>query len=147
MCYTIWSNEAYFVFFFLLLQELTLLLDLEKWNVSYQNVHYGSLCDVFSFRNCISNPRLSSNEILYASFFCNGIRETLLALLQVGHILNESSPIVSSDAEVTKKVAHQWQYSQTANWRLYSLEGFLIVLTENKWYIFHHIWRHLLWYL
>jgi len=55
----------------------------------------------------VSNPRLSSNEILYASFFCNGIRETLLALLQVGHILNESSPIVSSDAEVTKKVAHQ----------------------------------------
>jgi len=45
---------------------------LKKRNVSYQNRHYGLLCDAFSFRNCISNPRLSSNEILYASFFCNG---------------------------------------------------------------------------
>ena len=43
----------------------------------------------FSFRNCISNPRLSSNEILYASFFCNGIREVLSLLLHIGQILNE----------------------------------------------------------
>jgi hypothetical protein len=29
---------------------------------------------------------LSSTEILYASFFCNGIRETLLSLLHIGQI-------------------------------------------------------------
>ena len=40
-------------------------------------------------------------------FFCNGIRETLFSLLHIGQILNESSFIVSSDAELTKKVAHQ----------------------------------------
>jgi len=59
------------------------------------------------FRNCISNPRLSSSEILYASFFCNGIRETLFSLLHIGQISNESSFIVFSDAELTKKLAHQ----------------------------------------
>ena len=30
---------------------------------SHQNRHYGLSCHVFSFRNCISNPRLSSSEI------------------------------------------------------------------------------------
>ena len=56
---------------------------LEKWNMSFHNGHYGLLCDIFSFRNCISNPRLSSNEILYASFFCNGIRETRKSPLHI----------------------------------------------------------------
>jgi hypothetical protein len=99
------------------------------------------------FRNCISNSRLSSSEILYASFFCNGIRETLFSLLHIGQILNESSFIVSSDAKLTKKVAHQWQHSQITNRRLCSFKGLLTVLTENKRYIFHRIWDHFLWYL
>ena len=101
--------------------------------------NYSGCFLVFSFRNCISNPRLSSSEILYASFFCNGIRETLFSLLDIGQILNESSFIVSSNAEFTKKVAHQWQYSQIANWRLYSFKDLLTVLTENRRYIFHRI--------
>src|SRR5215469_18740604 len=57
---------------------------------SHQNRHYGLSRHVFSFRNCISNPRLSSS--LYASFVYNGIRETLFSCLHLGQPPPRSSP-------------------------------------------------------
>ncbi len=74
--------------------------------LSHVSPFYHSYFGLFSFRNCISNPRLSSNEILYASFFCKGIREMLSLLLHIGKILNETSSAssftVSSDVASTK---------------------------------------------